>query len=252
MKLLIGILTFNCASKVSLLTKEVHKFNDLDFSSLGINHEIHFFDDGSSDNTVEQLKSNFASDIITSKKKNAGYGANVKGAMRYADTKGFDFLVIFPGDMQRRSQDVFKLCKKIVTEGSDVVVGEPDLNRILGKVPLGRRIGRHLINYLTGLLWNHQIGDSLSGFKIYRVKKCREIFWLCQDRFGYDLDFSFWSHMHGMKMTSIKTFVSYDNHLSTINSTFLQGFNFVVRVVILGLLQRPIIWILQTSILNRK
>ncbi len=251
MKVLVGVLTYNSSVKVSELVNELDRLKKMDFASLGLACGIHVFDDGSMDGTVQLLKKTFNQNELSLQKENVGYGANVKSAMQYAIEHKYDFLVIFPGDMQRRSKDVFRLCEAIIVENSDVVAGQPDPKKIKGKMPLGRKLGRFFINRLTGILWNDRLGDSLSGFKIYRVNRCREIIWLCQDRFGYDLDFSFWSYIYGLEVRSIDTFVSYEDHLSTINSTILQGINFVLRVIILGLVQRPIIKLLKISILHK-
>ena len=252
MKVLIAVLTYNCSSKIQDPAEEIIKLDSMNFAELGLEKEVRIFDDGSSDGAAEKLKSCFLDNKLTLHKKNKGYGANVKSALDAAISQNFKFLLIFPGDMQRRSEDIYKLCESMVGNNFDVVVGEPDKKNIKGKVPIGRKIGRYLINRLSFLFWNDCFGDSLSGFKIYDVEKCREIVWLCQDRFGYDLDFSFWSQVYGLKIGSIKASVSYENHLTTINSTMLQGFTFVLRVLILGLVQQPLIKLLRSSFLYKK
>ncbi|MBV8060037.1 MAG: hypothetical protein JO253_00745, partial [Alphaproteobacteria bacterium] len=159
-------------------------------------------------------------------------------------------LCIFPGDLQRSFDDVPRLITLCTEKDLDVVAGSKDPSRMRGTMPLNRKYGNILLKYLTRL-WGETITDPLAGFKCYKVFPCYKIVWLCQSRFGFDLDFSFWSTYLRLKKGEVPCTVSYEDHTSAIRSTTWQGFRFVMRSLLLACILKPALRCLQYTTTKR-
>lgn len=250
-RILVAILVYNTAPKVGRLCDGIRAFmaQQKDYPA----HDIHvtIFDDASSDNSAAGLRENLTGlCALETLDINQGYGGLVKHIFDYARLHGYDYLCIFPGDLQRRFEDIPRLIAAITDNDLDVVAGSKDPSRVEGRMPPTRKYGNILLKYLTRL-WSEKITDPLAGFKCYRVFPCYKIVWLCQSRFGFDLDFSFWSTYLQLKKGEVPCTVSYDDHTSTIRSTTWQGLRFVLRSLLLAFILQPALRLLQYTTTKR-
>ncbi len=247
-KVLFSVISYETFSKIDELAKELNLLK-----KILINHKNKFtfqiiiFDDGSSLETKQKLKKYFNENELLLYKKNLGYGGNVKRTFEYATKFNFDFIAIFPADMQRKVDDLVNMTNKLIFNHCDVIVGKKNLNDINGKYPLNRKFGNILISKMTKLLWNDKTSDPLSGFKVYKTDVCKELVWLCQNRYGFDIDFSFWSSLKKLKVIDLNASVSYENHLTKIKSTNKQGLFLIFRIIILGVVLKPTLFLLKKS-----
>ncbi len=240
-KVLIAILTYNCHSKIDSLNKIITNLKkNTDF-------KIYIFDDCSNSLTQSKLKKLFLPDELLISDKNLGYGGNVKRAFQYCENNNFDILAIFPGDMQRDINDLRKMIDLTIQKKYDVVVGTKDKNKMYGRMPFKRKFGNFLLNMISKL-WKDNTAATLSGFKVYNVNTCKKIIWLCQSKFGFDLDFSFWSLQNNLKFHPYPASVSYEDHFSSVKSTTFQGITLVARGLILGLFLQPLLYLLKMSL----
>jgi glycosyltransferase involved in cell wall biosynthesis len=248
-KILIAVLVYNTESKILQLSEEIKKFLGVYAHEHQNEYEIILtvFDDASRDSSLKLLKDHLG-DIcsIFAADKNQGYGGSVKRAFDYAVELSCDFLCIFPGDLQRKFSDTSRLIDAAVKSDYDVVSGAKNISLIIGSMPLRRKYGNLLIKNLTHL-WGEKISDPLAGFKCYRVSTCYRIIWLCQSRFGFDLDFSFWSQYSNLRKGELPCTASYESHTSTIRSTTLQGLRFVARAIMLGCILKPALKVIRYS-----
>ena len=240
-RVLIAILTYNCHSKIDSLSKIITNFKE------NINFKIYIFDDCSNSLTQSKLKKLFLPNKLLISDTNLGYGGNVKRAFEYCEKNNFDILAIFPGDMQRDINDLRKMIEIGIKEKYDVVVGTKDKNKLYGRMPVIRKFGNFLLN-LISRLWKDNTAATLSGFKVYNVNSCKKIIWLCQSKFGFDLDFSFWASQNNLKLHPHPASVSYENHFSSVKSTTLQGITLILRGLILGLFLQPLLYLLKMSL----
>ena len=247
-KILVSILTYNCEPKVEQLLNKYEKFKEekISFKKLNILTDVVFFDDCSYDDTIKLISQKVNSNIILKSDINLGYGGNVKRAIEYASLKNYEYIAIFPGDMQRSFSDLSEMIKIICNESFDVVVGKKSKIINKQKMPADRKAGNIFLSFMSKI-WNDKTLDPLSGFKIYKISTCKSIFWLCQNRFGFDLDFSFWASIKDLKINSYDATVTYEKHISSMPSTFYQGLTLVFRLFLLGFLLQPIIKILKKS-----
>ena len=247
-KFLIAILTYNCRPKMELLYEELILFENKIkmLAKEKIEIKVIIFDDFSSDGTQEFIIKKFKKNYYFTSSKNLGYGGNVKRCFKFAKLNNFDYLSIFPGDMQRSFKDLLKMIKIANSDKYDVIIGKKFKINGSNKMPLDRKGGNYLF-YILSKLWGDKTTEPLSGFKIYKIKTCTEIVWLCQDKFGFDLDFSFWSSIKKLQIHPFNASVSYEKHISSIKSTFFQGLTLSFRSFIIGFILQPIILILKKS-----
>jgi len=134
-----------------------------ELSNQGYTYEIVFINDGSSDNTLEVLKSIKKTDPflkILNMDKNRGQAAGLSAGFHYATG---DIIVTMDGDGQNDPKYIKDLIKKL-EEGYKVVTGyrikrkEPFLTRILPS-----RIANWLISLITGL----KVRDNGCSLKAY-------------------------------------------------------------------------------------
>ena len=248
-KILIAVLIYNTENKINQLAGEIKTF--LGGYIADQEHSFYLslivFDDASRDKSLEKLTIALNGICeIRSATKNQGYGGSVKCAFEYARESGYDYLCIFPGDLQRVFADTRRLIEAALSGGYDVVTGSKDPSLIMGKMPLRRKYGNILIKHLTRL-WGEKVTDPLAGFKCYKIFPCYKLVWLCQSRFGFDLDFSFWSVYLGLKKGEVPSTASYESHTSTIRSTTLQGIRFVFRALLLAVVVKPALRTLRYS-----
>ena len=247
-KVLVAILTFNCQPKALELTKRLHKFRKqlVLLKSQNFFLELKVFDDCSTDSTIEILSEEIEENNIFKSEENLGYGGNVKKSFQFGIENNFEYLAIFPGDMQRDFDDLLSMINKLKDNDYDAVVGRKSKFINFKNMPIQRKLGNFIFTHLSKI-WNDQTQDPLAGFKLYKIETCKDIIWLCQNRFGFDLDFSFWSSIRNLNVYSFDASVTYEDHISSMPSTFLQGLTLIIRFFILGIIVQPAIKILQIS-----
>jgi glycosyltransferase involved in cell wall biosynthesis len=133
-----------------------------------VNYEVIMVDDGSTDNTVKNIKE-YASErvkliILT---RNFGQTAAMAAGIEAA---GGDYIATLDGDLQNDPADIPKLLDKLKSEGWDVVTGVRKNRRdgyLLRKIP--SKIANYFIRNLTGVAI-HDYGCTLKVFKKHIAK----------------------------------------------------------------------------------
>lgn len=250
-RILLAVLVYNTASKIDRLRTGLDAFIKQQDAALPYMIDVAVFDDASRDSSAQKLREALTGlCAFEALAINRGYGGLVKHVFEYARLNGYDYLCVFPGDLQRRFEDIPRLIATIMEQGFDVVAGSKDPSRVEGHMPFNRKYGNILLKHLTHL-WGEKITDPLAGFKCYKVFPCYKIVWLCQSRFGFDLDFSFWSTYLHLKKGEVPCTVSYEDHTSTIRSTTWQGLRFVMRSLLLAFILKPALHCLQYTTTKR-
>ncbi|WP_163339180.1 glycosyltransferase family 2 protein [Desulfopila sp. IMCC35008] len=120
-------------------------------------------DDGSSDTTFAQARSNGV--IALRHKINRGKGAAVKTGVAAACLLGADVVVTMDGDGQHCPDDIESLVQPICCDGIDVVLGTR-LLKVEG-MPLFKILANQFGNFVTWLFYGIKVSDSQSGFRAY-------------------------------------------------------------------------------------
>lgn len=187
-----------------------------------------FVDDGSSDNSSCLIPKYLKKNLIQHK-KNLGYGSTIKSSINYAYKKKFNYCIIFPGDNQRNSADIQKLYNYIKEKKFDYLVGSKF--HLLKNIPIKRKIGNLLFSKLSSIFWENKTKDILSGFKIYDVKKCKDLINECPDDYSFDLIFNYMSNKRKFFFNEIDVFCNYKNQTSQIKNLLLLAFRMVYKLL---------------------
>lgn len=218
------ILCHNDQDTVPLIIEELISLN------LNDSLKITFVDDFSSDQTLDLIKSSPFRVIANT--CNLGYGGSIKMITRDALQSDMEYFGIFPGDLQRRLTDLINMLKLAETGKYDVVVGTKYHFKDNNPGPVRRQFGNFLITNLCRLFFNKNIKDPLAGFKVYKVDSAYRIIFNCSSRFGFDIDYLFWSEFNSYDKYYYEAEVSYLRHKSSITNVQTQGIKFLLRIMI--------------------
>ena len=155
MKTLIVIPVYNEESNIGGVIKEIKgHYPGLD---------ILVVDDGSCDATARIARD--LGVLVIEHPFNMGYGVSLQTGYKYADKKGYNFIVQMDGDGQHDPKYIKELIREIEDDSADVVVGSRFISNVKYKAPLNRRIGMFLFSKLVSLIVKQKITDSTSGFQ---------------------------------------------------------------------------------------
>lgn len=168
MKLSIVIPIFNEEENLPLIYEEVKGV----LEGMGVEHEILFVDDGSTDtslNIIRAIQNNDPSVIGVSFRKNFGQTAAMSAGFDYATG---DVIVTMDGDLQNDPHDIPHMIQKI-GEGYDVVTGwrhdrkDAFINRKLPSI-----IANKIISWTTKVSL-HDYGCTLKAFRREVIKNIK-------------------------------------------------------------------------------
>ncbi|MBR08981.1 MAG: glycosyltransferase [Rickettsiales bacterium] len=129
----------------------------------GWDYEVIFTDDGSSDNTIPNIKK-FSDKHVRAVILNKNYGQTTAMAGGIAEAQG-EYIVTLDGDLQNDPTDIPEMIKKLEEEDVDVVAGIRAKRKdgfIFRKIP--SKIANAMIRKLTGV-YLHDYGCTLKVFK---------------------------------------------------------------------------------------
>ena len=157
---------------------------------LGYHRDILVVDDGSVDGTADLLRQR--SDIqVIRHPVNRGYGQSLIDAFKYADARGYDWVITMDCDEQHEPEMIPEFIRRIESDQWDIISGSrylavrEDDHSAPGDRLLVNRSITTIINELFG--WN--LTDTFCGFKAHRVSAMRN---LSLDEPGYAFPLQLW------------------------------------------------------------
>jgi glycosyltransferase involved in cell wall biosynthesis len=169
MKLSVIIPVYNEKETILKILEKVQK--------VPIEKEIIIIDDGSNDGTTEILKNIKDKNIkIIFKKVNEGKGSAIREGLKYV--KG-EIIVIQDADLEYEPMDWIKMVELIEEKNVDVVYG----SRVLGrgkKSSLFFYLGGRILSIITNILYNAQITDEPTCYKMFKKKVIKSIELKCK------------------------------------------------------------------------
>jgi len=152
-----------------------HLRSDLDGYGMAGRYEIVCVNDASCDNSGEILRSIDFIHLVEHK-INKGYGAALKTGIRAASN---ETILIMDSDGQHLAQDIPKLLEQYEMGG--MVVGARGITQTQSK----RILGKMVLSWLANRLFDYDIKDLNSGFRIFNRLDAIHYFHVCSDRFSF-------------------------------------------------------------------
>ncbi len=139
--------------------------------------EIIVVNDGSSDLTGEVIKG-FPTVTLLTHRKNRGYGASIKTAVKKASGK---FVFWFDADGQHRAEDVVRIADRIIGEDLDYCIGIRDDRSHVEK---GRIVGKFILKHVVSIAAGQEVKDFNSGLRAFKRTLLLQYIHLLPERFG--------------------------------------------------------------------
>ena len=157
---------------------------------LGYHGEVLAIDDGSTDGTAELLLARPDIQLIRHA-VNRGYGQSLIDAFKYADVRGYDWVITMDCDEQHEPEMIPEFKRQIAADDADIISGSRYLQpRQEDDLPPGdRRMVNASITSTINDLFGWNLTDAFCGFKAHRVSAMRK---LCLDEQGYAFPLQLW------------------------------------------------------------
>jgi glycosyltransferase involved in cell wall biosynthesis len=156
--IVVGIPAFNEERTIARVVLEAQKYAD----------KIVVCDDGSNDMTAEIASSLGA--VVIRHEKNGGKGEAMKTLFAEIMKLNPDVVVTLDADGQHDPKEIPKLAKPIVYGESDIVIGSRYAKGLNATIPLYRRGGLAVINWLNRIVNKLDVKDTQNGFRAYSKK----------------------------------------------------------------------------------
>lgn len=169
-KIIIIIPAYNEGSVIGAVLDKLA--TDLAQTSQIKNAEVVVVNDGSNDNTDEEVRSRKNVTLINHV-LNSGAGAATRTGLRYAKMRNADFAVTMDADGQHDSKDVAAVIVEAQKGESDIVIG----SRLIDAqgMPWYRVLGNKGLSFFTFFLFGLWVKDSQSGLRAFNHKALEKI-----------------------------------------------------------------------------
>ena len=161
MKTLLVIPCFNEEKNVETVYDSICAFN----TQCACSYHHVFINDGSQDNTEQELKKCGANYITLI--ENLGIGGAVQTGYKYAYENGYDIAVQMDGDGQHDIRCVQNIIEPLLNNDADLVIGSRFIKGSQSefKSSFFRRIGIKMISLAIKMKTGKEIFDTTSGFR---------------------------------------------------------------------------------------
>ena len=193
-------------------------------------------DDGSEDDTAARAQD--AGAEVVQHEYNKGYGGALKTAFREANRRETDHLVVLDGDGQHDPADVPRLVDHQRTENAEIVIGSRFVGGVENTIPLYRRFGLWLINFMTNLSMGNvrsamRVRDTQCGFRAYNRRAIRSLAAddTIGDHMGASTDVLYHARRQRFRIDEIGTSVDYDVENASSHNPFSHGLVLISNIL---------------------
>ena len=184
---------------------EVIKKNVLDtiitFKNFGKEFEIIIIDDGSTDNTWQEIKEiaeKFTEVKATRNMQNYGKGRALKKGFRFATG---DYVVFLDSDIDLHPAQLETFFDIMELDNTEVVIGSKRHPNSVLNYPLERKIISSVYFFLIKLMFGLPVRDTQTGLKLFKREVLEKIFpKIVVKAFAFDLEILANAHRLGYKI----------------------------------------------------
>ena len=171
------------------------------FNNFGCKYEIVVVDDGSSDNTFQNIlkvSSRHTNIIVKQLKHNRGKGRALKVGFRQC---AGEYVVFLDADMELHPAQLQTFFDIMRLDEADVVIGSKRHPNSRLNYPLQRKIISSVYFFLIKIFFGLPIGDTQTGLKLFKYEVLKKVFpRILVKAFGYDLEILVNVHQLGYRI----------------------------------------------------
>lgn len=190
-------------------------------------------DDGSTDDTAEVAE--LAGAIVLSHSKNRGKGTAIKTTFTWARNNDVKALVLLDGDGQHNPANIPTLLKPLQDGSADMVVGSRFLQH--NNIPLYRRLGQIVLNFVTNLGTKTKLTDSQSGFRAFSARAI-QMMTFRESGLSIESEMQLVASQQNLRVVEVPITVKYLDGAS--RNPVAHGLEVLSRVATIFILRRPL------------
>ncbi|MCF7815418.1 MAG: glycosyltransferase family 2 protein [Candidatus Pacebacteria bacterium] len=161
----------------STIQKILEKIHAVDLEAMGVSKEIIIVNDGSIDQTIEQVETFIAHNptlpITLLSQKNQGKGSAIRTAIAHCTGT---IIIIQDADLEYDPEDFKLLIAPILNNTADVVYGSRRLKKENAQYSgFWFYVGGMVLTIQTNLLYNTRITDEPTCYKVFRANLLKSI-----------------------------------------------------------------------------
>lgn len=164
-------------------------------------------DDGSNDLTADIAEGLGAS--VVKHERNLGKGAALQTAFQVAKKVNPDVVVMLDGDGQHEPDYIPRIVDPVIMGKADIVVGSRFIEGSSSDMPLYRRFGLKILNFIVSRRINNNIIDTQSGFRALSPRAFEVLQTCGVEHFGLETEQLMLAHSNGLTMFEVPVHIPY-------------------------------------------
>ncbi|MFC1906272.1 glycosyltransferase family 2 protein [Chloroflexota bacterium] len=189
-------------------------------------------DDESTDDTAEIARKTGA--LVVNHEVRAGAGAATRTGFETALKSKADVLVTIDGDGQHDPDDIPLLIAPILKGEADLIIGSRFLNK-KSNIPLYRKFGIQVINFLYNVGSRLKVSDSQSCFRAYSKNSVQSLN-ITEKGFSFSVQLLIQARRRGLVIAEVPISCTYDHDSHSLNP-IIHGLGVALAIVRLRLKQ---------------
>jgi len=193
-KVCVIVPTYNNAKTLATVLRDVLEYTD----------QLIVVNDGSTDSTIEILKS-FSISLV-SYERNQGKGFAIRSGFKKAIELGYDYAVTIDSDGQHFAEDLPKFIDELQSHPNAIIIGARNMDQ--SSVPGKSSFGNKFSNFWFWVETSLRMPDTQSGFRLYPVKVLQSISFVTR-KYEFEIEVLVRAAWRGVEVTSVPIKVFY-------------------------------------------